>query len=112
MFAAFLALSGLAISFIFVPVMGELGKAVACIEARNPGKFGSGNGYGQVYGSFNIVFSLGSLLGPFHGGAVFKDSMWNRTVLSLGIIAAVTTVPTMLFTGGNLVNKFKTFRST
>ncbi|KAA8917763.1 hypothetical protein TRICI_000071 [Trichomonascus ciferrii] len=107
LFAALVALVGLGLTLIFAPVMGELSNVVAAIEEHNPGKFGPGKGYGQAYGLFNVAFSLGSLIGPFHAGGVFENQGWAMTVLSLGIVTAISVIPSVLFTGGNLLYKAK-----
>lgn len=107
LFAALVALVGLGLTLIFAPVMGELSNVVAAIEEQNPGKFGPGKGYGQAYGLFNVAFSLGSLIGPFHAGGVFENQGWAMTVLSLGIVTAISVIPSVLFTGGNILYKAK-----
>jgi MFS family permease len=106
-FAAILTLIGFGIIVLFPPVMGELCHTVSEIERYNPGKFGPGRGFGQAYGLFFISYSLGALIGPFHSGGVFHDQGWNTTVLSLGIVTAVAAIPSAIFTGGNLIYKFK-----
>ncbi|CUM68122.1 uncharacterized protein PRCAT00005839001 [Priceomyces carsonii] len=107
MFAAFVALNGAAFSLIFSPIMGELCKIVSVVEAQNPGRFGPGKGMGQVYGLFNFSFSLGALIGPFHAGGVYLKVGWNTTVLSLGIMSAISSIPTFLFTGGNVISRWQ-----
>jgi MFS family permease len=107
LFAALVALVGLGLTLIFAPVMGELSNVVAAIEKHNSGKFGPGKGYGQAYGLFNVAFSLGSLIGPFHAGGVFENQGWAMTVLSLGIVTAISVIPSVIFTGGNILYKAK-----
>jgi MFS family permease len=107
LFAALVVLVGVGLALLIAPVMGELSNVVTAIEEQNPGKFGPGKGYGQAYGLFNVAFSLGSLIGPFHAGGVFENQGWNMTVLSLGIATAVSVIPSVLFTGGNLLYKAK-----
>lgn len=106
LFVALLAIVGFGIAFLFAPIMGELSNVVEAIERKNPGKFGPGRGFGQAYGWLNVFYSLGSLIGPFHSGGVFEKDGWGMMVLSLGIICAISAVPSFLFTGGNILDRF------
>uniref|UniRef100_A0A060SZU6 ARAD1C11352p n=1 Tax=Blastobotrys adeninivorans TaxID=409370 RepID=A0A060SZU6_BLAAD len=101
-FAALLAVAGLGLTCVFSPVLAELTAVTTEIEARSPGIFGPGKGFGQVYGLFNVAFSLGSMVGPFQAGAVVNGAGWGMMTLSIGIITLVTLIPTIMFTGGSI----------
>lgn len=101
-FAALLAVAGLGLTCVFSPVLGELTAVTSEIEARSPGIFGPGKGFGQVYGLFNVAFSLGSMVGPFQAGAVVDGAGWGMMTLSIGIVTLVTLIPTIMFTGGSI----------
>lgn len=96
---------GLCISAILAPVTGEFSNAVSKFEAKNPGSLGRGKGFGQVYGLFNIAYSLGSLIGPFQAGGIVASKGWNTAVLSLGIVTFITAFITLPFTGGNILER-------
>uniref|UniRef100_A0A060T053 ARAD1C13860p n=1 Tax=Blastobotrys adeninivorans TaxID=409370 RepID=A0A060T053_BLAAD len=107
-FAALLTMAGLGIICVFSPMLGELSNATLKIESRKKGIFGPGKGFGQAYGLFNVAFSLGSIVGPFQSGATNDNQGWGMTSLSLGIVAFVTLIPSILFSGGNMLVRNKT----
>lgn len=106
-FAALLTMAGLGIICVFSPMLGELSNATLKIESRHQGIFGPGKGFGQAYGLFNVAFSLGSIVGPFQSGATNDNQGWGMTTLSLGIVAFGTLIPSVLFSGGNILVRKK-----
>lgn len=105
-FCAILTLCGCCIACIFPIMTSELTIATTKAERKNPGCFGKQKGYGQVYGLFNVAFSLGALIGPFESAGAMTNSGWGTMTLSLGIIMFFSAIPAILFTGGNLVKRF------
>uniref|UniRef100_A0A060T046 ARAD1C13750p n=1 Tax=Blastobotrys adeninivorans TaxID=409370 RepID=A0A060T046_BLAAD len=106
-FAALLTVAGFGLICVFSPMLGELSNVTLKIESRNKGIFGPGRGFGQAYGLFNVAFSLGSIVGPFQSGATNDNQGWGMTSLSLGIVAFGTLIPSILFSGGNLLVRHK-----
>lgn len=100
-----LVIIGLCNSAIFAPVTAEFSNAVSKFESRNPGSLGKGKGFGQVYGIFNVGYSIGSLIGPFEAGGVVTSRGWGMAVLSLGLVSIISAFVTFPFTGGNLLKK-------
>lgn len=98
-----LVLIGIGMSSLFAPVTGEFSNAVTKFESKRPGCLGKGKGFGQVYGIFNVAWSLGSLIGPFAAGGAVSRSGWGTAVLSLGIITFGSAFITFPFVGGNLI---------
>ena len=47
-----------------------------------------------------MSFAAGSLIGPMWGGMVKSRIGWGGMVWTLGLLSAVTTVPTTLLCGG------------
>lgn len=93
---------GTCTSALFAPVTGEFSNAVTKFEGKRPGCLGKGRGFGQVYGLFNVAYSLGSLIGPFMSGGIVASSGWGTAVLALGIVSFASAFVTFPFTGGNL----------
>lgn len=106
-FAALLAVAGFGLICVFSPMLGELSNVTLKIESRHKGIFGPGKGFGQAYGLFNVAFSIGSIVGPFQSGATNDNQGWGMTSLSLGIVAFGTLIPSILFSGGNLLVRNK-----
>lgn len=105
LFVVLVTLLGFLLMGVLSPAMAEMSKAVTQIEARHPGIYGKSKGFGQAYGLFNVGYSIGSLIGPFHSGETRKHAGWNTMVLSLGIITFGTAVIALLCTEGFLFQK-------
>jgi len=95
-----LALFGLAMSLSFSPLMAEISYVVSAKEERMPGVFGEKGAYAQAYGLFNVAFAGGCLVGPIWGGLINERAGWGTMSWTLGLLSAVTAVPTALWVGG------------
>lgn len=84
----------------FPPLMAEISYCVEEKERKRPGIFGKQGAYAQAYALFNISFAGGCLLGPIWGGFVKARAGWATMTWTLGLLSAVTTVPTLLWVGG------------
>lgn len=98
-----LALIGVTLNLILVPLMAEIMYAVtAKAEKRPPGYFGKGGAYAQAYGLFNMAFAGGSMAGPLLAGLVNQKYGWGTTTLVLGCLSAGTALPTVIWSGGSI----------
>lgn len=101
-FAALLSVAGIGFACVGVTLLGELTNAVVAEEAKSPGKFGHGRGFGQIYGLFNVGFALGTLIGPFQAGGTLESEGWGMTSLSLAIVSFIAAFPALYFFDGSL----------
>ncbi|MCJ1381932.1 hypothetical protein MMC17_005044 [Xylographa soralifera] len=99
---ALLALVGAGLATAMVPLMAEVTYVVEARERKAPGCFGDRGAYAQAYALFNVFFAAGTLIGPIWGGFVVGDAGWGVMTLTLGLLAAVTSVPVVVYTGGVL----------
>jgi MFS family permease len=101
---ALLALIGLALTFTMPPVMAEISKVVEAKEknmAANGEKgWGKGGGVAQAFGLYNMAFAGGCLVGPLLAGFIADEKGWNTMSWVLGLLSAVTAVPTWLWMEG------------
>lgn len=99
-----LALIGLSLTFTFPPLMAEIAGVVEAKEkkmlANGEKGWGKGGAYAQAYGLFNMAFAGGCLVGPLLAGFVVEQSGWATMGWVLGLLSAVTFVPTLLWMGG------------
>ncbi|KAJ7139595.1 major facilitator superfamily domain-containing protein [Mycena epipterygia] len=68
------ALGAFFISGLLSPVMAELAAVARGIE---------GVGYGHVYGAFNLVYGVGTLVGPVIGGQMYAHLKQGWTAINL-----------------------------
>lgn len=93
-----LVVLGVSMILIMTPIMAEMTYIVEQEEEKEPGVFGKGGAYAQVYGLYISSFGIGALTGPIWAG--FLD--WNTVTLSFGVVSGLTALPVILFTGGSL----------
>ncbi|KAJ4264798.1 hypothetical protein NW762_005041 [Fusarium torreyae] len=93
---------GITMACIFGPLMAEITWSVQ----GEDGTEGAGQ-IAQAYGLYNMAYSGGSLVGPIMGGMIKDSAGWETVGWSLGIIVFVSTIPTVLYTGGPLNTKFR-----
>ena len=97
---AFLALLGAFGTLFEIPIWAEI---IRCTEIRtkaNPCQYSAGGAVGQAYGLSNFFYSLGFTVGPLLTGFTYEAAGWGNMVLVLGILSVVSTIPTVLCTGG------------
>ncbi|MCJ1439249.1 hypothetical protein MMC27_008641 [Xylographa pallens] len=97
---ALLALVGAGLAAAMVPLMAEVTYVVEARERKTPGCFGERGAYAQAYALFNVFFAAGTLIGPIWGGFVLGGAGWGVMSLTLGLLALVTSVPVVVYTGG------------
>lgn len=101
---ALLALVGLTLSATFPALMAEISIIVEAKEKKmlaNGGEgYGKGGAYAQAYGLFNVAFAAGCMIGPLLAGFIVEDRGWETMAWVLGMLSAVTAVPTFVFIGG------------
>lgn len=101
---ALLALIGLTLMLTFPPFMAEISAVVEAKEKKmlandEPG-YGKGGAYAQAYALFNVAFAAGCMIGPLLAGFVVEEKGWPTMAWVLGLLSAVTSVPTFLYLGG------------
>ncbi|OJD35373.1 mfs general substrate transporter [Diplodia corticola] len=102
---ALLAGLGVALAAVMPCVMAEITLVVAEKERAVPGRFGKMGAYAQAYGLFNMAWAAGALVGPIWAGYVKERAGWGTMGWSLGLLAAVSAVPAVLWTGGWVFGK-------
>ena len=95
-----LALLGVALTILMTPLLAEITYILSSKEQKHPGLFGETGAYAQAYGLFNCAFAGGMLLGPIWAGLLVGRVGWADMCLTLGALAAVSTIPAVLFTNG------------
>ena len=88
---ALLAIIGLAITLIIVPVMAEI---AAVVEVEEGDK-----AYAQGFGLFNFAFGGGVIFGPLVAGFVEQKAGWNTLTVILGSLSGASAFVTGLWTG-------------
>jgi hypothetical protein len=69
-------------------------------EHQTPDVFGKGGALALALGLINIGFATCSIVGPFFAGFVRVHSGWGTMGWALGLLAGVSSLPVLLFTGG------------
>ena len=104
---ALLALVGLCLAVAMPPLVAETFHAVKEKEDETPGIFGRGGAMALAFGLVNMGFAAGSLIGPFFAGFIRQNAGWGTMGWALGLIAAFTSVPALLFLGGWILKPAK-----
>lgn len=102
---ALLALLGLCFAVAMPPIVAEVFYAVKEKEDQSPGIFGRGGAMALAFGLSNMGFASGSLIGPFFAGFIRQDAGWGTMGWALGLIAGVSSIPTLLFLGGWILKR-------
>ncbi|KAI1764184.1 MFS general substrate transporter [Hypoxylon sp. FL1150] len=97
-----LALLGVALAFVNVPLMAEITYVIESKAAEEPGVFGDKGVYGLGYGLFTMAFALGGTVGPLWAGYVVDSAGWGTMTWSFGIWAASGAVPVCIWLGGQI----------
>jgi MFS family permease len=104
---ALLALVGLCLAVAMPPLIAETFHAVKEKEDETPGIFGRGGAMALAFGLVNMGFAAGTLIGPFFAGFIRQNAGWGTMGWALGILAASTSVPALLFLGGWILKPVK-----
>ncbi|KAK3622327.1 hypothetical protein LTR56_018163 [Elasticomyces elasticus] len=103
---ALLALVGVGLTLVLIPMMAEITYAVDAKAQRHPpGFFGRNGAYAQAYSLFNMAWAGGCMVGPLLAGLVNQKAGWGPTTLILGVVSIVTAVPVAVWTGGSIWKK-------
>ncbi|KAL9115928.1 MAG: hypothetical protein Q9227_000296 [Pyrenula ochraceoflavens] len=106
-FSALLALLGATMVFYEIPLWVEIVKVLDVEMDEHPTHYGTGGAVGQAYGLGNTAFALGSILGPIWAGFLYQSASWGTMSLSLGLLSAASAVPTIIWTGGYILEEKK-----
>jgi len=99
---ALLSIIGFGVNFIGIPFAAEISYAIEANEEKRPGRYGAKGAYAQGYALLNSGFATGTLIGPIWSGYVVTESGWSTLGWSLGLLCALATIPTIIWTGGKL----------
>lgn len=99
---ALLTIIGFGVNFIGIPLAAEISYAIEANEEKRPGTYGAKGAYAQGYALLNSGFATGTLIGPIWSGYVVTESGWGTLGWNLGLLCALATIPTMIWTGGKL----------
>jgi hypothetical protein len=82
-------------------------EVIHCVENMklNPDKFGTNGSFGQAYGLANFFFAAGITVGPIWAGFINQQAGWGAMAWSLGLVSALSAIPTALFTGDNIFRR-------
>ncbi|KAI1204962.1 MFS general substrate transporter [Annulohypoxylon truncatum] len=97
-----LALLGISLSFVNVPLMAEITYAIEDKAAEEPGIFGEKGVYGLGYGLFTMSFALGGTIGPLWAGYVFKSAGWGTMTWSFAVWAATGAIVVFIWVGAKV----------
>ena len=104
---ALLLLIGVAVCIVMPPLLAEITRIVVEKEEQDPDVFGSKSAIAQAYALLNMAYAAGSIVGPIWGGFVERQAGWGTMAWTLGLLSAVTAVPTFFWAGGPLRKKEK-----
>ena len=93
---ALLAVAGLALTVVLVPVMAELTHVVDAREKAQPGVFGPRGAYARAYGLLNMCWAAGAVVGPIVAGMIVQSAGWGTMTWVLGLLNGVTAMPILL----------------
>ncbi|CAG8016618.1 unnamed protein product [Penicillium salamii] len=97
---ALLTIIGLCISIAMPALYADVIRFVEEKEHQTPEVFGKGGAVALALGLTNIGFATGSIIGPFLAGFIRVHSGWGTMGWALGLLAGVSSLPVLLFTGG------------
>lgn len=97
-----LVILGSSMVLVLTPVMAEMTYIVEQKEREQPGVFGKGGAYAQVYGLYFCFFGIGALIGPLWAGYLEESAGWGTMTLTFGVVSVLTALPVILSTGGPL----------
>ncbi|KAK2736429.1 hypothetical protein FQN57_000762 [Myotisia sp. PD_48] len=98
--------SGMSMCFE-IPLQIDIILAVEDKAKENPRRYGCGTAYAQAFGLSNVTFALGVILGPLWGSFAIDNSGWARLTLGIGVLAGLSAIPALIYTGGNIFTKRK-----
>ena len=87
--------------------MAEITYIIIAKETERPGLFGPKGAYAQAYGLFNMAYAVGSLVGPLWAGFVNTRAGWATMTWTMALLAGVSALPALIWTGGFIGGKKK-----
>jgi MFS family permease len=102
---ALLALIGVTLTIVITPLIAEITYVVAAKEERRPGLYGEKGAYAQAYALFNVAWAAGTLIGPILSGFVNDSAGWGTMCWVLGLLSAISAIPTVIWTGGVITKR-------
>ncbi|GES60470.1 MFS transporter [Aspergillus terreus] len=105
LFCVLLSLVGFISSFVQIPAVLEVDRAVKEKEEDAPGLFGRRGAVAQAYGLCTGSYALGSIVGPLFAGFIREYAGWKTMAWSLAIVSGVSALPTFLLLGGWIYEK-------
>jgi len=67
------------------------------MEEEQPGIFGPGGAYGQVFALFNCSMAAATMFGPIVAGAISEQYGWKAMTVAMGIFSISGAIPTVSF---------------
>lgn len=95
-----LVLIGSGVTLTLEPLMAEITYVTSEQERGRQVERGQGASIAQAYALFNMAWAAGNTVGPFWGGLIMDKAGWDAVAWSLGLLAGVSAVPTLLWCGG------------
>ena len=105
LFCVLLSLVGFISSFVQIPAVLEVDRAVKEKEEDTPGLFGRRGAVAQAYGLCTGSYALGSIVGPLFAGFIREYAGWKTMAWALAIISGLSALPTYLLLGGWIYEK-------
>jgi MFS family permease len=102
---ALLAILGAPGTQFEIPMRAEVVKCTEIRVTANPRQYSAQGALGQAYGLLNFFYAVGVTVGPLLSGFICEAAGWGTMVLVLGILSAISTIPTFLCTGGYIWKK-------
>ncbi len=102
---ALLVTIGFGVNFIAIPLLAKISYAIEANEKSRPELYGAKGAYAQGYALLNTGYATGGLVGPLWSGYVVNRAGWETLGWSLGLMCALTTIPIIIWTGGESTNK-------
>ncbi|TAQ89626.1 hypothetical protein B7494_g2003 [Chlorociboria aeruginascens] len=96
---ALLVLTGFTNILIVAPVASDLSIHVGKMEENQPGIFGPGGAYGQVFALFNCSMAAATMFGPVVAGAIKEQYGWKAMTVAMGIFSISGAIPIILIPG-------------
>ncbi|KAL2838546.1 major facilitator superfamily domain-containing protein [Aspergillus pseudoustus] len=102
-----LTLIGLCLAIASTPLTLETFLAVkekeAALSRARSLDAARGGAVAFAFGLSNMAFAAGSLVGPFFAGYIRQRAGWETFAWAMGLIVGVSSVPTVLFSGGWII---------
>lgn len=73
----------------------EVSGTVKAMAIAQPAVFGPSGAYAQAYALYNMSYAGAMIVGPIWAGFIKESQGWGTMCWSLGILSAVSAVPTV-----------------